>query len=454
MSQPVISVENLSKAYRIGLKEEIPDSVMGAVTSLLKAPWRNFQRISRLNTFQQSGVRGQKSEVSKNGNETPSTKHEEPPSDILWALHDVSFTVSEGEVVGIIGRNGAGKSTLLKILSRITEPTSGRAVIRGRVSSLLEVGTGFHPELTGRENIYMNGTILGMTKREIDRKFDEIVDFSGVERFLDTPIKRYSSGMNVRLAFAVAAHLDPEILIIDEVLAVGDAEFQKKCLGKMQDVASEGRTVLFVSHNMSAVTRLCTRGVVLSQGGTSFEGDSIDAVTYYLAKHCHSSKEWTELDSSPGNDFVRLRSARIVGQGGRTIESCTVDDRVIVEICYDVLRPSVLVPNFHFYTGDGTFAFVSHDHNGEWYGRPKSPGRYVSRVEIPDNLLNCGWVTVGIAISSYRPVIVHCHERDALAFQVTENMDEIQKRGGFSGNMPGAVRPLLEWQTESIGTTE
>jgi homopolymeric O-antigen transport system ATP-binding protein len=467
VNQPIISVENLSKAYRIGQKEDIPDTFVAAMTGWLKAPLRNWRRLRRLNTFGEA-VSDELSAVSSqnghnNGDHSPLTTHHSPnpqsairnpQSDTLWALRDVSFDVHEGEVVGIIGRNGAGKSTLLKILSRITEPTHGRAVIRGRVSSLLEVGTGFHPELTGRENIYMNGTILGMRKREIDRKFDEIVDFSGVERFLDTPIKRYSSGMQVRLAFAVAAHLEPEILIIDEVLAVGDAEFQKKCLGKMQDVASEGRTVLFVSHNMSAVTRLCTTGVVLSQGGTSFKGDSIDAVTHYLARHCHSSKEWIELGSSPGNESVRLRSARIVGKGGRTVESCTVDDRVNVEICYDVLQESVLVPNFHFYTGDGTFAFVSHDHNGEWYGRAKRPGRYVSRVAIPDNLLNCGWVTVGIAISSYRPFIVHCHERDALAFQVTENMDEIQKRGGFSGNMPGAVRPLLEWQTELIGTTE
>ncbi|MGD9857227.1 MAG: ABC transporter ATP-binding protein, partial [Planctomycetaceae bacterium] len=209
MSQPAITVENLSKAYRIGLKEEIPDTLLSAATSVLRAPLKNLKRLRSLDTY------------STNGD----------AEDIVWALKDVSFEVQEGEVLGVIGRNGAGKSTLLKILSRITKPTSGRAIIRGRVSSLLEVGTGFHPELSGRENVYMNGTILGMTKREIDRKFDEIVDFSGVEKFLDTPIKRYSSGMKVRLAFAVAAHLEPEILIIDEVLAEGDAEFQSKCLG-------------------------------------------------------------------------------------------------------------------------------------------------------------------------------------------------------------------------------
>jgi lipopolysaccharide transport system ATP-binding protein len=246
MSSAAITVEELSKAYRIGRKAEAHDTLVGALTGALSAPWKNWRRLSRLNTF-----------AEPNGHDA---------EDIIWAVRDVSFEVQEGEVLGIIGRNGAGKSTLLKILSRITEPTSGRAVIHGRVSSLLEVGTGFHHELTGRDNVYMNGTILGMTKREIDRKFDEIVEFSGVEKFLDTPIKHYSSGMKVRLAFAVAANLEPEILIIDEVLAVGDAEFQKKCLGKMKDVAGGGRTVLFVSHNMTAVCHLCSRCIVFDKG--------------------------------------------------------------------------------------------------------------------------------------------------------------------------------------------
>jgi lipopolysaccharide transport system ATP-binding protein len=260
MSDAVITVENLSKAYRIGLKEEIPDTLVGAATSWLKAPARNLQKLRKLNTFRANG---------------------DAEEDIIWALRDVSFEVTEGEVLGIIGRNGAGKSTLLKILSRITEPTSGRAVIHGRVSSLLEVGTGFHPELSGRENIYMNGTILGMRKKEIDRKLDEIIAFSGVERFLDTPIKRYSSGMKVRLAFSVAAHLEPEILIIDEVLAVGDAEFQKKCLGKMQDVARGGRTVLFVSHNLAAMEALCTTGVELREGGVVVRDEIQSVVSHY-----------------------------------------------------------------------------------------------------------------------------------------------------------------------------
>jgi lipopolysaccharide transport system ATP-binding protein len=276
--------------------------LVGALTNVVKSPFKNFNRLRRLDTF-------------KNG-------HTES-DDTLWALKDVSFDVQEGEVVGIIGRNGAGKSTLLKILSRITEPTSGRVKIRGRVSSLLEVGTGFHPDLTGRENIYMNGTILGMTKREIDRKFDEIVDFSGVERFLDTPVKRFSSGMQVRLAFAVAAHLEPEILIIDEVLAVGDAEFQKKCLGKMQDVAEHGRTVLFVSHNMAAVSNLCSRAIVVMNGSLTMDRDVKSAVDSYISacesfrpnasrslhtyrdKWCRNHIQAVSIDGVPFTDTVK-----------------------------------------------------------------------------------------------------------------------------------------------------
>lgn len=290
MSKSVISVENLSKAYRIGLKEEVPDTIMGAMKGILRAPFRNARRLRRLNT-------------------NIATQEDSDTEETLWALKDVSFEVNQGDVLGIIGRNGAGKSTLLKVLSRITEPTSGRAVIRGRVSSLLEVGTGFHPELTGRDNIYMNGTILGMRKKEIDRKFDEIVDFSGVEKFLDTPCKRYSSGMQVRLAFAVAAHLEPEILVIDEVLAVGDAEFQQKCLGKMQDVAKRGRTVLFVSHNMQAVRSLCSRAISLRQGMVISEGLADDIVNEYLANS--STPKCTLWKASGVNGEVALQILEI-----------------------------------------------------------------------------------------------------------------------------------------------
>lgn len=266
MSDTVISVKNISKRYRIGVKEKT-ETFAQQFANLLAYPIKNLRRIASLNSF----------------------KDGEDPT-VFWALKDINFEVKQGEVLGIIGRNGAGKSTLLKILSRITEPTSGQIEIRGRVSSLLEVGTGFHPELTGRDNVYMNGTILGMTKKEIDKKFDEIIDFSGIEKHIDTPVKFYSSGMTVRLAFSVAAHLEPEILIIDEVLAVGDAEFQKKCLGKMEDVAGQGRTVLFVSHNMAAVQSLCNQALLLKEGSKVKEGDVSDVVGYYLTSNSSDNK--------------------------------------------------------------------------------------------------------------------------------------------------------------------
>src|SRR2546426_830352 len=259
MGDIAIRVENLGKRYRIGQRLRY-QTFRDALSGVLSAPFRGAH----------SYLSGQR----------PSECHHES-DDVIWALKDVSFDVKYGEVIGVIGRNGAGKSTLLKILSRITKPTEGCAEIHGRVGSLLEVGTGFHPDLTGRENVYLNGTILGMKKREVDAKFEEIVDFSGVEKFIDTPVKRYSSGMRVRLAFSVAAHLEPEILIVDEVLAVGDAEFQKRCLGKMEDVASHGRTVLFVSHNMGAVSQLCDRCILLQDGGIRFDGETKEAVDIY-----------------------------------------------------------------------------------------------------------------------------------------------------------------------------
>lgn len=260
MSKPIIKVQNISKRYRLGLKEKQADTLLGQLTNIIKSPYENYKRLRQLSKF------GQEADES-----------------VFWALKDINFEVQQGEVLGIIGKNGAGKSTLLKILSQITEPTSGRIEIHGRVASLLEVGTGFHPELSGRENIYMNGTILGMTRREIDRKLDEIIDFSGVEKFIDTPVKFYSSGMKVRLGFSVAAHLDPEILIIDEVLAVGDYEFQQKCLGKMEDVSkNQGRTVLFVSHNIGAVKNLTKKSILLHEGCLRVYSNTNDVVNEYF----------------------------------------------------------------------------------------------------------------------------------------------------------------------------
>lgn len=285
MSSPVLKVNNLAKKYRIGLYENSHDTLGSQLTSLFISPFKNFSRIRKLSSF-----------------------GEDDGNDVIWAMKDISFELESGDVLGIIGKNGAGKSTLLKVLSRITKPTSGSAIINGKIASLLEVGTGFHLELTGRENIYLNGTILGMNKSDVDRKFDEIVAFSGVEKFLDTPVKRYSSGMGLRLAFAVAAHLEPEILIIDEVLAVGDAEFQKKCLGKMKDVAGEGRTVLFVSHNMSAVSSLCNKLMVLQEGEVSFFGDVRTGIGKYL-KIGGLDKGFTNLS----NEKLDRRGPRNIG---------------------------------------------------------------------------------------------------------------------------------------------
>jgi lipopolysaccharide transport system ATP-binding protein len=315
MSEITIKIERLGKAYRLGARDEVPDTLVHATLAALTTPLRNLRRLRRLNTF----------DTDRNS------------ADILWALKDVSFEVSHGDVVGIVGRNGAGKSTLLKILSRITEPTEGRVTLRGRVSSLLEVGTGFHPELTGRENVYMNGTILGMRKREIDRKFDEIVDFSGVERFLDTPVKRYSSGMKVRLAFSVAAHLEPEVLIVDEVLAVGDADFQKKCLGKMQDVAGHGRTVLFVSHNMGAIQALCPRAIALRNGRLVDDGDSATVIRSYLAGMVAAGDDAFSPNNpdrtNPG--CFHFTGGRILDQHGAVTQNVMAGEPIAIQFDYE-----------------------------------------------------------------------------------------------------------------------
>ncbi len=301
MSDIAIRVEEMSKVFRIGLKERRRETLLGALAGLISFPLENYRSLRRLTRFDELGTDGSAdSEAVDSGQ-----------SDVVWALRDVSFHVRHGEVVGIIGSNGAGKSTLLKILSRITEPTRGRALLAGRVGSLLEVGTGFHPDLTGRENLYLNGTILGMRKREIDSKFDEIVGFSGVERFIDTPVKRYSSGMRVRLAFAVAAHLDPEILIVDEVLTVGDIDFQRKCLGKMNDVASQGRTVLFVSHNLAAVKDLCHTALLLNFGEVIHRGDVLEGIVRY-------SKILEDTAETAPRDDTGWRNVRLVNEAGQS----------------------------------------------------------------------------------------------------------------------------------------
>ena len=318
----------------------------------------------------------------------------------MWALRNVSFELKPGEVVGLIGRNGAGKSTLLKILSRITDPSEGWVDIRGRIGSLLEVGAGFHPELTGRENVFLSGTVLGMRNREIRRKFDEIIAFANVERFVDTPVKHYSSGMFLRLAFAVAAHLEPEILLVDEVLAVGDARFQRKCLDKMQDVGERGSTVILVSHNMPAITRLCERAILLDQGAVVADGPAHQVVAAYLSSGLttSSAREWGDDASAPAAPEVRLRAVRVRGEDGQITEAVDIRQRVGVELEYDVLQPGhVILPHFTLHNAEGAFVFVSFDQSDEWRGRVRDPGRYVSTGWIPGNLLSEGAAIVGAA---------------------------------------------------------
>jgi lipopolysaccharide transport system ATP-binding protein len=368
----------------------------------------------------------------------------------IWALKDVSFDVRYGEVVGLIGRNGAGKSTLLKILSRITDPTTGSAEIHGRVGSLLEVGTGFHSELTGRENIQLSGAILGMKRAEITRKFDEIVAFAEIERFIDTPVKHYSSGMYLRLAFAVAAHLEPEVLLVDEVLAVGDAHFQKKCLAKMEDVGHEGRAVLFVSHTMPTVTRLCPRTILLGRGGVLMDGPSHKVAATYMSSGVGTSAErvWTDPNRAPGSDVVRLRAVRLRGTNGELLETVDIRQPIGLEMEIDVLEPGhVVIPIFAVFNLEGVQLFSAAETAPEWKGRKREPGRYLTVGWIPGNYLTEGTLVVGAAASTTNPTIVQFYAADAVSFCVIDSFDGDAARGEYGGDLFGVVRPMLKWTT-------
>ena len=369
-------------------------------------------------------------------------------SDEIWALEDVSFQLQEGKALGVIGRNGAGKSTLLKILTRITAPTAGKAEILGRVGSLLEVGTGFHPELTGRENVYLNGAILGMKRREINAKMHEIAEFSGVEKFLDTPVKRYSSGMHVRLAFSVAAHFEPEIMLVDEVLSVGDAEFQARCLGRMEDIEAGGRTVVFVSHNLQAVAQLCDRAILLENGRVVVDGPSSDVVARYLqtVAGTSSSRSWDDDETAPGDDLVRLRSVRITRADGETADFVDVREQVGIELQFSVLRdgPAVL-PKIKL-SSSGQIIFNAMDVDPRWH-EPSPPGDYVTTAWVPGNFLNEGLVTVDAAICSIDSPKLHHHVsvHEAASFHVQDPLEGDSSRGTFTGQWRGVVRPLLDW---------
>jgi lipopolysaccharide transport system ATP-binding protein len=427
MGDIAIRVEGISKQYYIGPQERYR-TFRDTLTQACTVPLRRAARL----------LRGQAHAAAE-------------LSEPLWALQEVSFEVERGEVLGIIGRNGAGKSTLLKILSRITEPTRGFAEIHGRVGSLLEVGTGFHPELTGRENIYLNGAVLGMRRVEIQRKFDEIVAFSEVEKFLDTPVKHFSSGMQMRLAFAVAAHLEPEILIVDEVLAVGDARFQRKCVAKMQDVGRQGRTVLFVSHNMPAVNLLCTRAMLLAEGRVAQDGMPAEVVNHYLSEGTGSParREWPDPNSAPGGEVARLRAVRVVSRAGEVLETVGIREEVGLQMVYDVLQSGhVLLPHYYLYNEDGVIVFGTLDQDPTWRHRPRPAGRYVSTAWIPGNLLSEGRLYVSCCLITRLPDVVQFGERQVIAFMVADNMGEGTARGDWGGTMIGVVRPLLPWTTQ------
>lgn len=373
------------------------------------------------------------------------------PENEFWALRNVGFDVAEGEAVALIGRNGAGKSTLLKLLSQITEPTEGEIRLHGRVASLLEVGTGFHPELTGRENISLNGAILGMSRREIKAKFDEIVAFAEVERFLDTPVKRYSSGMYVRLAFAVAAHLEPEILLVDEVLAVGDAAFQKKCLGKMGSVAREGRTVIFVSHNMVAVRNLCKRAVMLEAGHVAADGDVNGVVAKYLGGDAHENlpeRVWVTPAAAPGCRSMRLHRVAVHDKTGAVNADIGIEDPFTVAVEYWVTRPWIRCgATVMVWTDDGQLVFMSFSNtDAEWHTKMRPEGLYRSVCHIPANFLNSGrhGISVQLWKENYDP---STREDEVVHFHVN---DTGGVRGDFMGKFLGAVRPDLKWETEVI----
>lgn len=433
MNSSVISVENLSKSYRLG------QIGTGTLSRDLEVWWARF--------------RGKPNPLLKIGQ----TDHGNRDGEELWALKDVSFKVEQGEVLGIIGRNGAGKSTLLKILSRVTAPTSGVVKVKGRIASLLEVGTGFHPDLTGRENIYLNGAILGMTTDEVKRKFDEIVAFAEVEQFIDTPVKRYSSGMYVRLAFAVAAHLESEILLVDEVLAVGDAEFQKKCLGKMGDVAlKEGRTVLFVSHNMTAITTLCNRVIFLEKGTIQADGEKERIVGTYLTKGSSGSsvKVWMDKQKAPGNQNVRLCSIRALSNG-KPIDQLNSDQPLDIVIEFLNLQPnSKKVVELKLYDSNGIVVLESFNtaeaskNTDPLALKPLSSGLYRSRCRIPANFLNETQYYIGIIIASINPPIAEVNINDVISFSVFDS--GAMRTSGLSGKWHGVIRTPLEWNTEYI----
>jgi lipopolysaccharide transport system ATP-binding protein len=421
MASHAIRVDGLGKRYRVGLAKKAPENVREKVMGVLNTPFDYLR----------------------------TTLREPSPEELVWAVRDVSFEIPRGQVVGLIGRNGAGKSTLLKLLTRITDPTAGRAEIYGRVGSLLEVGTGFHPELTGRENIYLNGSILGMTRREIARRFDEIVGFSEVDRFLDTPVKRYSSGMYVRLAFSVAAHLEPEVLIVDEVLAVGDASFQRKCMDKMEEVTGHGRTILFVSHNMSAINRLCPTAILMESGRMVAYGPVSEVTGRYLRQGSTATAEWqaTQNELVEGGEY-QITAARVMdAQDGRA-DTLRIDAPIHVEVDY-TCRKGIkdLHVQVQVLSDLGEMLFATCDNlvkNRQ--SMTHEPGDYRSTCTIPGNLLAEGAHVLSVVLIDMNERRKYDVRRRILSFWVVDPSDGNTVRGRCPGDWPGLMRPMLDWR--------
>lgn len=423
MPECAIRVENLSKRYRIGRREPVSDTLAGTLLHHLTRPIDNFRRLRKLSAF---------------------SENRQAVDDIIWALKDLSFEVPSGTVMGIIGSNGAGKTTLLKVLSRITEPTTGRAEIHGRLISLLEVGTGFHQELTGRENVYLNGTILGMSRKEIARKFAQIVEFAGLEKFIDTPVKRYSSGMRVRLAFSVAAHLEPEILLVDEVLAVGDAAFQKKCLGKMDEVAKAGRTVLFVSHNMGAIAELCEQVIWLERGQVKLTGCPRDIISSYLLSETETSSTWINDSTRSKGLEARVKSVRVLSAENLPADSVDFDTECKVEIAYEVVeRIRNLSIMCRLTDSQGNLLWTSRDiDTTQWGGRTREPGQYLSICQIPGGLFRPGRYLLSVGAFVRGVKFIGWYD-NVVAFNISPVGCPLDSRKGL-------ITPVLKWEVKRV----
>ncbi len=422
VQSPVVHVEGLGKEYRIGSRRLPYKTLRESLTVMAQAPVRRARNLLRGHAA---------GDLDK----------------AFWALKDVAFDVQPGEVVGIIGRNGAGKSTLLKLLSRITEPTEGFIELIGRVGALLEVGTGFHPELTGRENVYLNGAILGMSRIEIARKFDEIIEFAEIDQFIDTPVKHYSTGMGLRLGFAVAAYLEPEILIVDEVLAVGDAKFQRKCIGKMSTVAGEGRTVLFVSHNMGAIQSLCQRVLWLDAGRIVNDGPSSTVVGDYLRStvSAKSSSVWADQHSAPGNDKIRLHSVSVSAESGQVGEQITCHTPIVVQFKYWNLQPKTQIRLSSAVSyQNGVLVFSTRSISDvNWHGHNFPIGLFVSEYRIPGDLLNDGTYHVSLRFMQDESMSIY-YDESIITFEVIDTGDP---NGQWVGKRNGVIRLNLQWTT-------